>query len=191
VGLADRLRSAVDALGVAKREKGLDDRTKQTYRHLTGALYPATTRWLDRAQKDLGDEAVMWGFTENMNPGNSSAWIIRAALRGFLTVATPFEYLTVDRLHGAVCAAENAARHEVLWRYGIDGGRGNWRGYEEPNDKGIVAALVVIARAIPFSDNVHVALDNAIGALYLWLKEQDPPDKGSMALLILLKGFRR
>ena len=188
--LADRFRSAVDALSAAKREKGLNDRTRQTYRHLTTALAPATTRWLDRAQKELGDEGVALGFTENMNPGNSSAFIIRAALRGFLAVATPFEFLTVDRLHRAACTAENAARGEVLWRYGIDGGRGNWRGREEPNDTGIVAALVEVARAIPYSDGIEVALDNAIGALHIWLSKQDPPDKGSMALLILLKGFR-
>jgi hypothetical protein len=53
-----------------------------------------------------------------------------------------------------------------------------------------VAALVVIARAIPGSDDLESALETAIGALHLWLKEQDPPDKGSMAFLVLLKGFR-
>ncbi len=180
--LADRFHNAVDALAAAKRERGLDDRVRQTYKHLVCALDPAKTRWLYRAQKELGPEAVCWGFAENISPKNSSAFILRAALRGFLAIATPFEGLTADRIHEAMCAAENVARHEVEWRYGIDGGRGCWRGYESPNETGIVAALGIMSKSISFNGMITI--------LESWLGEQDQPDKGSMALLILLKGFR-
>ena len=180
--LAERFKNAIEALALAKRDKTITDRDKQTYRHILQACARANTRWIIRAQRDLGDDAVAWGFAENMIPMNSSAWIIRAAMRGFLAIATPFKDLTEDRLHQAMLAAENAARHEVLWRYGIDGGRGNWRGYEAPNDKGIVAALGIMSKSSSFNGMIII--------LESWLGEQDPPDKGSTALLILLKGFK-
>ncbi len=155
-----------------------EDHTFETQRHFIRTFPRTIMRLFDIDLKELGADAAFHALCRNMQAVNSSMYLLRTGMIGFLVIVGSIDEITVESLRNGLMQASKSMRMEIRSRY-----------RESPRPGGLVDLAALVADDMRDAKDVDDAFGIITNSLRVHLGRQEKADPGGKAILLFLEGF--